>query len=443
MKVQEKISCASLIASLPEKQRNEILRSYSDEQLEALRYDWDFWARPDQKTPAGEWIKWLVLAGRGYGKTRVGAEQVIKWKNQGYKRFTLMAKTPAEARDIMIQGESGILACSPPWDVPDYKPSNRSLTWKNGAMAHIYSGENYDQSRGSQCEKAWIDELAKYRYPQEALDNVMLGLRLGDNPQIVITTTPKPIKTIKEIVKDDSTVVTKGSTFDNIGNLADAFIKTIVKKYENTRLGRQELYADILDDNPNALWRRSDIDDHRISGINFMNPTEGQTVPKLVRIVIGVDPAVTSGDEADDTGIVVAAKDDKGHGYILDDLTLNASPDGWGKAAVATYYKWSADRIIGEANNGGDMIEYLLRTIDRNVSYKKVHATRGKLVRAEPIAALYEQGKIHHVGYFADLEDQYCEWQPGDKSPNNMDAAVWALTELFSKDNLGPIIANI
>ena len=384
-----------------------------------------------------------MLAGRGYGKTRVGAEQIIKWKNEGFKRFTLMAKTPAEARDIMVQGESGILACSPPWDIPDYKPTNRSLTWKNGAVAHIYSGENYDQSRGSQCEKAWIDELAKYRYPQEALDNVMLGLRLGSNPQIVITTTPKPIKTIKDLIKDNATVMTKGSTFDNIGNLADTFIKTIVKKYEDTRLGRQELYADILDDNLNALWRRANIDDYRVTDKNYFNSKENKNAPRLVRIVVGVDPAVTTGDEADDTGIIVAAKDDRDHGYILDDCTLNASPDGWGKKVVAAYYKWGADRIIGEANNGGDMIEYVIRTIDRNVSYRKVHATRGKLLRAEPIAALYEQGRIHHVGYFGDLEDQYCEWQPGDKSPNNMDAAVWALTELFEKDNIGPITINI
>ena len=179
MIVQGKTSYASLLASLPESERNNILSQYTDDQLLALKYDWEFWARPEQKTPLGKWITWLLLAGRGYGKTRVGAEQIIKWKNEGYKRFTLMAKTPAEARDIMVQGESGILACSPPWDVPDYKPSNRSLIWSNGAEAHIYSGENYEQSRGSQCEKGWIDELAKYRNPQEALDNVMLGLRLG------------------------------------------------------------------------------------------------------------------------------------------------------------------------------------------------------------------------------------------------------------------------
>lgn len=373
----------------------------------------------------------MILAGRGYGKTRTGAEQIIKWKNQGYKRFTLMAKTPGEARDVMILGESGILARCPPWDRPNYEPSKLCLTWKNGAIAHIYSGENPDQPRGGQAEKAWVDELAKYRNPEEALDNVMFGLRLGDNPQIVITTTPKPIKVIKELIRDPNTFVTRGSTYDNIGNLADAFIQTVITKYENTRLGRQELYAEILDDNPNALWQREGLDRFRLKDV----PED------LIRIVVGVDPAVTSGDESDETGIVVAGKGKSGHGYILEDGTVKASPDGWARRVVALYYKWKADRIIGESNNGGDMIEFVIRSVDRNVSYKKVTATRGKLIRAEPIAALYEQGKIHHVGMFGDLEDQYCEWQPGDPSPNNMDAAVWALTELFEKSNLG--ILNI
>lgn len=421
-------STAERIALLPPEERKSLLKGYSKDELKHLEYDWDFWARGNQKTPEGQWITWLLLAGRGYGKTRVGSQQIVKWKNEGYKRFSLMAKTPAEARDVMINGESGILACSPPWDMPLYEPSKRSLTWANGAIALIYSGENPDQSRGSQCEKAWVDELAKYRYPEAALDNVMLGLRLGDNPQIVITTTPRPIKVIKELLKAKSTVVTRGSTYDNIGNLANAFIQTVIAKYENTRLGKQELYAEILDDNPNALWKRKTIEDSRVN-----------TIPDLIRIVIGVDPAVTSGETSDDTGIIAAGKDVKGHGYVLDDKTLKASPAEWAKEAVRAYYRWKADRIIGETNNGGDMIEFVIRSVDRNVSYRKVTATRGKLIRAEPIAALYEQGRIHHVGYFSELEDQMCEWQPGEKSPNNMDAAVWALTELFEKENLGPV----
>ena len=424
-------SSAELLSLLPESDRKKILAGITPEELRSLEFDWGFWARQNQKTPVGKWITWLVLAGRGYGKTRTGAEQILLWKKQGYKRFSLMAKTPGDARDVMIQGESGLLACAPPWDMPEYEPSKLCVTWKDGAKASIYSGENPEQSRGGQCEKAWVDELAKYRTPQDALDNIMFGLRLGDNPQIIITTTPKPIPVLKALVKDPDTVITKGSTYENIGNLAAAFIKTVIRKYENTRLGRQELYADILDDNPNALWKREFIDNSRV-----------KEAPDLIRIVIGVDPAVTSEEGSDDTGIIAAGKDKAGHGYILDDKTIKASPDKWAKAAVETYYRWKADRIIGEANNGGDMIEFVIRSVDRNVSYKKVTATRGKLIRAEPIAALYEQGKIHHVGFFGDLEDQLCEWQPGDPSPNNMDAAVWALTELFEKESLGPMTIN-
>jgi len=425
---RENASTAELLASLPESQRTKILSEYTDKELAVLEHDWEFWARKNQKTPPGKWITWLVLAGRGFGKTRVGSEQIRKWKDEGYRYFALMAKTPGEARDVMIQGESGILNCCPSWDMPLYEPSKLRLTWKNGAVCSIYSGENPEQSRGGQCEKAWIDELAKYRQPQEALDNIMFGLRLGNNPQIIITTTPKPIKTIKDLIKDKDTIITKGSTYDNIGNLADAFIKTVVKKYENTRLGRQELYAEVLDDNPNSLWRRADIDNSRVA-----------VCPALVRIVVAIDPAVTSNEESDDTGIIVAGKDANNHGYILEDRTIKASPDAWARVAVNAYYKWTADRIIGEANNGGDMIEFVLKSVDRNVAYKKVTATRGKVIRAEPIAAMYEQGRIHHVGYFGDLEDQYCEWQPGDKSPNNLDAAVWALTELFVKQDIGVV----
>ena len=426
------ISTAEKLAKLQPEERIKLLKSYKPEELKKLEYDWNFWARENQKTPEGKWITWLLMAGRGFGKTRVGAEQIIKWKNQGYKHLSLMAKTPAEARDVMIEGESGILNCSPPWDMPMYEPSKRSLTWKNGATALIFSGENYDQARGSQCEKAWIDELAKYRNPQEALDNIMFGLRLGDNPQVIITTTPKPIKTVKELLKDKNTIITRGSTYDNISNLADAFIQTVIAKYENTRLGRQELYAEMLDDNPNALWNRAMIDSLRV-----------KEVPELIRIVIGVDPATTSGEDSDETGIIVAGIDRQKKGYVLEDATFKGSPNEWAQKVVRLYHKWRADRVIGETNQGGDMIETIIKSIDRSVSYRGVHASRGKLLRAEPIAALYEQGKIHHVGYFSDLEDQMCEWQQGDASPNNLDAMVWALTELFNKEPSGFVNVKI
>jgi phage terminase large subunit-like protein len=421
-----------LLACLPEKERHQILSETSLDDLKELEYDWLYWARKDQITPVDPWITWLILAGRGYGKTRTGAETVRQWHDAGYGRIALMGKTPSEVRDVMIKGESGLLACSPSWDMPIYEPSKLLISWKDGGIANIYSGENPEQSRGGQHEKVWVDELAKYQYPQDALDNLMFGLRLGDNPQILITTTPKPIKTIKELLKDPDCVVTKGSTYDNIENLADAFVKTVIKKYEGTRLGRQELYAELLDDNPNALWRRADIDGSRVSEI-----------PPLQRIVVALDPAVTTNEDSDETGIMVVAKDYAGHGYVLEDRTGKLTPDGWARLAIQLYYKYKADRIIGEANNGGDMIEFVLRTVDPNIPYRKVTATRGKLIRAEPIAGLYEQGKIHHHGYFAELEDQMCEWQPSDPSPNNMDAMVWGFTDLFIRQSLGAVTVRL
>jgi phage terminase large subunit-like protein len=253
----------------------------------------------------------------------------------------------------------------------------------------------------------------------------MFGLRLGPDPRAVVMTTPKPIKTLKNIIKLKTTEVTKGTTYDNIDNLAPIFIDQIVKPYEGTRLGRQELRAEILDDNPDALWNRQQIEDLRVTDY-----------PQLIRIVIAVDPQATNEETSSETGIVGAGIGVDGQYYVLDDATVKASPHGWGTAAVATYNKRRADRIIGEVNNGGDMVEHTIRTVDKKVAYKKVHATRGKQIRAEPISALYEQGKVHHVGAFPQLEDQLCEWVPGDKSPDRLDALVWALTELSENNRV-------
>lgn len=405
---------------LPEEERQRVLSTLTEEESLELLFDWEFWARPKQLTPPGKWYVWLILAGRGFGKSRTGAEQIRSWQEQGYSRFALVGQTPGEVRDVMIEGESGILAISPPWNMPSYEPSKRKLTWPNGAFAITYSGENPEQLRGPQHEKAWTDELAKLKYPQETWDNLELGLRLGDNPQVVVTTTPKPIKLIKELIKDNQTYITSGSSYENIGNLAPAFIDRIIKKYEGTRLGRQELHAEVLDDVQGALWNSKQLEDLRV--IKHSD---------LKRIVVGVDPAVTNTEDSDETGIVAAGLGIDGQGYVLDDSSLKDSPDKWARAAVTAYHKLKADRIIGEANNGGDLVEIVIRTVDNKVSYKKVHASRGKLTRAEPIAALYEQGKVHHVGLFPQLEDEMCSWVPGDKSPNRMDALVWALTELM------------
>ena len=415
------------MALLPDSERAKILNDYSEKQLEALQFDWEFWARPKQLEPVGEWYVWVILAGRGFGKSRVGAEQVRKWVEQGYKRIALVGQTPAEVRDTMVEGESGILAISPPWNMPKYEPSKRRLTWPNGAIATAYSAENPELLRGPQHDKAWVDELSKFKYPQETWDNLMFGLRLGDNPQALVSTTPKPIRTLKEILGYDKAYITRGSTYENKANLAEAFVNTIINKYEGTRLGRQELYAELLDDNPDALWQRSKIDELRVT-----------KHPDLIRVVVAIDPQATNEEVSAETGIIAAGIGEDGHGYILDDHSIKATPDGWGKAAVTGYYKHSADRVIGEVNNGGDMVGYTVSTIDPNVPFKKVHASRGKQVRAEPISALYEQGKIHHAGTFSELEDQLCEWVPGDKSPDRLDALVWALTELMLDDTGDP-----
>lgn len=328
----------------------------------------------------------------------------------------------------MVQGESGILAICPRDERPRYIKSERKLAWPNGAESLIFTADEPERLRGKQSMKIWGDEIAAWRYP-EAWDQASLGLRLGDNPQAIVTTTPRPTKIIKDLIADPNTFVTRGSTYDNKANLAEAFLKQIVARYEGTRLGRQELNAELLLDNPGALWKRENIEDNRV-----------RIYPELTRIVVAIDPAVTSKADSDETGIIVAgiapAINGVVHGYILDDCSMRGSPDEWAKAAVKLYHKWKADRIIGETNNGGDMIEAIIRTVDKNVSYKGVHASRGKQIRAEPISALYEQQRVHHVGMFAELEDQLCEWDPvtADTSPDRLDALVWSLTELMTEN---------
>ncbi len=414
----------------------EIVESLSEEEAIELSQEWQLWARPEQIAPEWDWRTWLILAGRGYGKTRVGAE----WVRQQIKKYSLVnmiAATADDARDIMIEGESGILAICPPNERPEYKVSKRQLVWPNGARSLIFTADEPERLRGKQHMKLWMDELASWRYA-DAFDQAMFGLRLGNNPQTVITTTPRPTKIIRGLVADPTTHVTRGSTYDNRDNLAPAFFAEIIKKYEGTRLGRQELNAEILDDNPNALWKRDRIDELRVNH-----------VPELRRVVVGVDPAVTSNEKSNETGIIVAGiaqhADGTDHAYIIEDASLVATPDAWARKAVFAYHEYEADRIIGEGNNGGDLIETLIRTIDKYVSYKKVTASRGKVKRAEPIAALYEQGRVHHVGSFSKLEDQMCSYDPNDNtadSPDRMDALVWSLTELMTKHQQEYLVGN-
>jgi len=407
------------LLELPAKDRHKLIASLSPVQAEALMYDWRLWARPAQLPPPGRWNTWLVLAGRGFGKTWTGANFVSEEVRAGRaKRVCILAPTAADCRDVIVEGESGFLAISPPDFTPKYEPSKRRLTWPNGAIATLYSADVPRRLRGPQHDLAWVDEIVAARFIDEAWDMMQFGLRLGDYPRAIVTTTPKPMKIIKSLMADPHCVVTRGTTYENIANLAPSFIQTVLGRYEGSKLGRQELHGEIMEDVDGALWNREQIDSLRVT-----------KTPELVRVVVGVDPAASlTGNE---TGIVVAGLGRDGHGYILDDASLHGTPDSWATAAVSAYHKHKADRVVAETNQGGDMVVYTLYTVDRSVPIKQVHASRGKLTRAEPIAALYEQGKVHHVGFFGALEDQLVSWVPGEESPDRLDAMVWALTELM------------
>jgi len=424
--MQERTYSASYVRQLNREQRQGFLESLSDEEALALHYDWQFWAREKQLPPSGDWFCWLIRTGRGWGKTRTGSEFIIDRVRQGYKRIALIGQTKADVRDTMIElGPSCILKCSPPWMMPEYEPSKRRLTWSNGATAVAFSGDEPDQLRGPEHDTAWMDEPAKFKYPQETWDMMELGLRSSPDPRVIATTTPRAIPFIKKLIADPMTVDVVGSSYENKDNLSAAFITRIEQRYEGTRLGRQEVHGEILDDVEGALWTRDLLDKTRVS-----------QHPPLARIAVGVDPAATTGE----TGIVVVGIGAMGnlwHGYTLDDRTMPGTPGAWGNEVVATYHKWQADVIVGEINNGGDMIEHVIRSVPggANVSYKCVRATRGKYTRAEPVANLFEQGRGHHVGLFADLEDQECSYVPGEaKSPNNLDAEVWAYHELMLEE---------
>jgi len=393
---------------------------------------------PDGDPPA-DWENWLILAGRGFGKTRSGAEVIRDWAMNGPRngRYALVGQQASDVRDIMIEGQSGILAISPPWFRPEYQPSKRRLTWPNGAQAFTYSSEEPGQFRGPQYHGAWCDESAKWSNADECYDNLQFGLRLGRSegwtPRSVWTTTPLPISLIRMLLNDPKTVVSRGSTFENTLNLAPSALARFVRKYMGTRLGRQELDAEVLEDIPGALWKPAMIDDHRV-----------QVAPDMIRMVVGVDPSgsakkdmkqvATAHDEgkATETGIVVAGRGDEEppHFYVFEDLSKAGSPNEWGRASVDGYHNHRCDCLAAETNFGGDMVEATIRNIDPDVAFKKLWASRGKVPRAEPIAALYEQGRVHHVGTFEKLESQMCSYVPGMKSPDRMDALVWALTEL-------------
>jgi len=436
-------SLAQWLAGLDAPQRDKLLNGLSEEECEALFYDWSFWARDSQLPPEGDWFCWLILAGRGFGKTRTAVEW-IRGHVEGAsplvaplgapQRIALIADSFLDGKQTMIEGESGLLEISPPDFRPVFESTNKRLIWPNGIQAFLYSAETPDQLRGPQHHLAWADEMAKWRYLNETWSNLLFGLRLGQKPQVMATTTPRNIALLKNLVEDPQTIVTRGSSYENSANLPGSFFDKVVGRYEGTRLGRQEIYGEILSDVPGALWSRSQLETQRI-----------KDSPPLVRIVVAVDPPVSTGARADSCGIVVAGLDAAGLGYILEDCSVQGlSPHGWAAKALEAYARHQADRLVAEVNNGGDLVESLIRQIDPEVSYRAVRATRGKALRAEPVAALYEQGRIFHKGYFAALEDQMCSMTArgleGGKSPDRVDALVWAITELMLKNQPQPRI---
>jgi phage terminase large subunit-like protein len=421
-------SYAQLLAAMPAAKKAEILNSLTDEQAYYLQHDWQILARPAQRIPLGPWFCWLLRSGRGYGKTRTGSETVIEWAQQGFSPIALVGQTKADVRDTMVEmGASSILKVAPPWFKPVYESSKRRLIFPNGVVCVVYSGDEPDQLRGPQHMKAWVDELAKFKYPRETWDNLEMGLRIGKNPQVICTTTPRPIKIIRDLIADKRTIETRGNTLDNSSNLNPLFLERMITKYRDTRLGRQELNGDILDDNPEALWKRADIDNYRV-----------KIIPGLSYVVVAVDPAVTSREGSDDTGIVVAGKGTDGHGYILGDYTLHDTPKKWAQAAITAYNRHEANIIVGEVNNGGDLVRETIKGVDSSVPFKSIYTSRGKALRAEPISSLYEQGKVHHFGTFPELEDQMTEWIPGaEKSPDRVDALCYALSMLNLSSSAG------
>jgi phage terminase large subunit-like protein len=421
------------IVLLPKLLRDQALRKLTNKDAAELENDWRWYlsqARPEQKPPPGDWRVWLLLAGRGFGKTRTGAEFVRACAEFGLaRRIALVAPTALDVRNVMVEGESGILAIGPPKERPDYEPSLHRLTWPNGAVATLFSADEPNRLRGPQHDLAWCDELAAWRYPA-AWDMLMFGLRLGEDPRVVVTTTPRPIKIIRDLVADRDAVVTRGVTFDNRDFLARAFIKRIAERYAGRRLGQQEIFAEILEETPGALWTRELIERWRVPGAS---------APREFReIVVAVDPPAISGARADECGVIVAARAENGDVYVLADLSSQGdTPAGWSQRVAAAYRRYRANRVVAESNNGGEMVADVLRQCDANLPVRLVTATRGKYLRAEPVAAAYERGLVHHVGAFAKLEDQLCALTPdfdarsAGYSPDRADALVWAIADLI------------
>ncbi|MFZ3582338.1 DNA-packaging protein [Loktanella sp. DJP18] len=426
-----------MIASATPQVQAAFLAALTDRQIRALPHLFDFWAMPHQLPPSGDWRSWVILGGRGAGKTRAGSEWVRAMvegptprANGQARRVAIIGETYDQAREVMVFGDSGIMACAPDDRRPDWIAGRKMLRWPNGAVATLYSAFDPEALRGPQFDAVWADELAKWKQGRNTWDMVEFGLRLGRHPRACITTTPRNVPVLREMLERRSTVVTHATTFENAANLAPAFLEEVQRRFGGTRQGRQELDGVLLSDAPGALWSSTGLEEALVN-----------SVPDLDRIIVAVDPPTTGHKGSDACGIVVAGVVMQGppqawRAYVLEDATVQAaSPLEWARAAVAAVRRHNADRLVAEVNQGGDMVEAIVRQVDPLVPYRKVTATKGKAARAEPVAALYEQGRVRHVRGLGTLEDQMCLMTTGgfmgSGSPDRVDALVWALHELM------------
>jgi phage terminase large subunit-like protein len=423
-------NCAALLRknwlALPPERQRQFLAGLSESEIEVFGAYWEFYHHHHQQTPTGEWTTWLVLGGRGAGKTRTGAEWVrtITSGLTPLSPVALIGETEHDAREVMVEGVSGLLAVHQHQEKPAWIPSRRRLEWRNGAFAQVFSAEDPESLRGPQFAAAWCDELAKWRHAETAFDMLQFGLRLGERPRQVITTTPRPIALIKRLIADPKTALSRAATVANANNLAPAFFDAVVGRYAGTRLGRQELDGEIIEQRADALWTRSGIEDCRIGA-----------APPLARIVVAVDPPASSGERADACGLVAAGRAEDGTIYVIaDETAAGLTPAGWSRRAIALWQRLSADALVVEVNQGGDMVRAVIGEADSSVPVMAVRASKGKWLRAEPVAALYEQGRVRHAGTFRALEDEMCDFAldglSGGRSPDRLDALVWAVTAL-------------
>jgi phage terminase large subunit-like protein len=431
------LKCLTEVSGLPDKDYDAWFKRLRDDRYEKLLTDWSWWRRADQCPPTGDWHVWMLLAGRGFGKTRTGAEWVRAFAEATPgARIALVAASLHEARQVMVEGESGLLAIAPDALRPDYESSLRRLTWPNGAVATLYSAAEPDSLRGPEHQAAWCDEIAKWPQGEAAWDNLMLTMRIGAQPQVVATTTPRGVPLVRRLMKEKGVAVTRGATASNRLNLSPRWLATMGAIYDGTRLGRQELDGELLEDVEGALWSRALIERCRV---------EADAVGKLARVVIGVDPPASA--QGDACGIVVAALLRDGRLAVVEDATVKrAAPGVWAQAVAAAAARWGAERVVAESNMGGEMVAATLAQADARLPVRAVHASVGKARRAEPVALAYERGQVVHAGSFADLEDQLCGLQIGGgyagpgRSPDRADACVWALAALLEGVRMGRVV---